>query len=38
LYNKFGGERIARRDTLFPVPQDVIDANLTRPFPQNPGW
>ena len=38
LYNKYGGEKIALRDTLFPIPQDVIDANLTAPFPQNPGW
>jgi len=38
LYNKFGGERITLRDTIFPIPQDVIDANLTKPFPQNPGW
>ncbi len=38
LYNKYGGEKIALRDTLFPIPQDVIDANLTKPFPQNPGW
>jgi hypothetical protein len=38
LYNKFGGELIAPRDTLFPIPQDVIDANLTGDFPQNPGW
>jgi hypothetical protein len=38
LYNKFGGEKIAPRDTLFPIPQDVIDANLTKEFPQNPGW
>jgi hypothetical protein len=37
-YNKFGGEKITQRDTLFPVPQDVIDANLTKEFPQNPGW
>lgn len=37
-YNKFGGERITLRDTLFPIPQDVIDANLTKPFPQNPGF
>jgi hypothetical protein len=27
-YNKFGGERITLRDTIFPIPQDVIDANL----------
>ena len=38
LYNKFGGEKITLRDTLFPIPQDVIDANLTKPMPQNPGW
>jgi len=38
LYNFYGGEKIALRDTLFPIPQDVIDANLTAPFPQNPGW
>ena len=38
LHNKFGGERITLRDTIFPIPQDVIDANLTAPFPQNPGY
>jgi starch-binding outer membrane protein, SusD/RagB family len=38
LYNKFGGERITLRDTIFPIPQDVIDANLTKIFPQNPGY
>jgi len=38
LYNKFGGEKITLRDTIFPIPQDVIDANLTKPFPQNPGF
>jgi starch-binding outer membrane protein, SusD/RagB family len=38
LYNTYGGEKIALRDTLFPIPQDVIDANLTKTFPQNPGW
>lgn len=37
-YNFFGGEKITLRDTLFPIPQDVIDANLTKPFPQNPGF
>jgi len=37
-YNKFGSENITLRDTLFPIPQDVIDANLTKEFPQNPGW
>ena len=38
MYNEFGGGLIAPRDTLFPIPQDVIDANLTGDFPQNPGW
>jgi len=38
LYNKYGGEMITGRDILFPIPQDVIDANLTKPMPQNPGW
>jgi hypothetical protein len=37
-HNFFGGEKITQRDTLFPIPQDVIDANLTKPFPQNPGF
>jgi hypothetical protein len=37
-HNFFGGEKITPRDTLFPIPQDVIDANLTKPFPQNPGF
>lgn len=38
LHNKNGGQNIAGRDTLFPIPQTVIDANLTSPMPQNPGW
>lgn len=38
LHNKYGGEMIQPRDTLFPIPQTVIDANLTRPMEQNPGW
>lgn len=37
-YNKFGGQNISLRDTLFPIPQVVIDANLTEPMPQNPGF
>lgn len=37
-HNFFGGERISERDTLFPIPQSVIDANLTSPMPQNPGF
>lgn len=38
LYNKNGGENIAARDVLYPIPQSVIDANLTTPMQQNPGW
>jgi len=38
LYNKRGGEQISERDVLFPIPQSVIDANLTRSMPQNPGY
>ncbi len=38
LYNKNGGQLISLRDTLFPIPQSVIDANLTLPMSQNPGY
>jgi hypothetical protein len=38
LHNFNGGQNIAERDTLFPIPQIVIDANLTSPMNQNPGW
>lgn len=37
-YNKFTGTKITLRDTLLPIPQSVIDANLTKVFPQNPGY
>lgn len=37
-YNHFGGENITLRDTLFPIPQSVIDANITKPMTQNPGF
>jgi hypothetical protein len=37
-FNHFGGELIVLRDTLFPIPQSVIDANITKPMPQNPGF
>ncbi len=37
-YNKFSGPKIILRDTLLPIPQAVIDANLTKPMPQNPGY
>lgn len=38
LYNKLSGPKIVDRDKLLPVPQSVIDANLTKPMPQNPGY
>ena len=37
-HNTFGGEKISLRDTIFPIPQSVIDANLSSPMPQNPGY
>jgi len=37
-YNKNGGQLISERDVLFPIPQPVIDANLTQEMPQNPGF
>ncbi len=37
-YNKNGGQHVTERDVLFPIPQAVIDANLTRQMPQNPGY
>ncbi len=38
LYNLRTGSSITERDTVFPIPQDVIDANLTREMRQNPGY
>lgn len=38
LYNMNGGQNLSPRDTLYPIPQAVIDANLTNPMPQNPGF
>lgn len=38
-YNNRGGRQTASaRDTLYAIPQVVIDANLTEPMPQNPGF
>jgi starch-binding outer membrane protein, SusD/RagB family len=37
-YNKNGGQNAAARDTIWPIPQIVIDANLTREMAQNPGF
>lgn len=38
LYNPIAGPNIISRDALFPVPQDVIDANIDRVIEQNPGY
>ena len=38
LHNTHGGWNITETDLLFPIPQHVIDANLTRQMPQNPGY
>ncbi|WP_372936203.1 RagB/SusD family nutrient uptake outer membrane protein [Mariniphaga sediminis] len=38
LYNHNGGQNITERDKLFPIPQSVIDANLTKEMSQNPGY
>lgn len=37
-YNKNGGQFVTDRDTIFPIPQVMIDANLTKEMPQNPGF
>ncbi|HOS70980.1 MAG TPA: RagB/SusD family nutrient uptake outer membrane protein [Bacteroidales bacterium] len=37
-YNNNGGGLISERDTIFPIPQPVIDANISQSMPQNPGW
>lgn len=38
LYNHNGGQYVTERDKLFPIPQKVIDANLTYPMEQNTGY
>lgn len=38
LRNVIAGPNVAVRDTLLPIPQDVIDANITKPLRQNPGY
>jgi starch-binding outer membrane protein, SusD/RagB family len=38
LYNRNAGPLITLRDTILPIPQSVIDANLAKPMPQNPGY
>lgn len=37
-YNKNGGQTATERDVLFPIPQAVVDANLTNPMRQNFGF
>lgn len=37
-FNHNGGQLAAERDRLFPIPQSVIDANLTEEMNQNPGF
>jgi hypothetical protein len=37
-YNPLAAPVITLRDTLLPIPQTVIDGNLTKPMPQNPGF
>jgi hypothetical protein len=36
--NRHAATRITLRDTLLPIPQSVIDANLTKVMPQNAGY
>ena len=37
-YNINAGPLITLRDTILPIPQSVIDANLTKSMPQNAGY
>lgn len=37
-FNAIVGTKITARDQLLPIPQSVIDANLTRKMTQNPGY
>lgn len=37
-YNVLAKAKVAERDLLYPIPQSVIDANLTLKMPQNPGY
>ncbi|HEU4632284.1 MAG TPA: RagB/SusD family nutrient uptake outer membrane protein [Gemmatimonadaceae bacterium] len=37
-FNGRSGALITPRDTIFPIPQAVIDANIGAPMPQNPGY
>jgi hypothetical protein len=37
-FNPLAAVNVAARDTLLPIPQAVIDANLTKKMQQNPGY
>jgi starch-binding outer membrane protein, SusD/RagB family len=37
-YNPLAAAFVQPRDSILPIPQEVIDANLTKPMPQNPGY
>jgi starch-binding outer membrane protein, SusD/RagB family len=37
-YNPLAALAVQPRDSILPIPQSVIDANLTKPMPQNPGY
>jgi hypothetical protein len=37
-YNQLVGPLFEDKHVYLPIPQSVIDANLTGDFPQNPGW
>jgi hypothetical protein len=36
--NPLAAVAVAARDSILPIPQSVIDANLTKKMPQNPGY
>jgi hypothetical protein len=38
LHNVISGPLIQPRDQLLPIPQSVIDANINKVLPQNPGY
>ena len=38
LYNPLARPVVVQRDSLLPIPQSVIDANLTKKMTQNPGY
>lgn len=38
LYNPLAAPVVQARDSILPIPQEVIDANLTKPMAQNPGY